>query len=209
MTSDPRLKMGPPEEQYREAFSPYAAAIGELVFAWNALHDNLAKLFELVVASRSREMGMAIWFSTDSDYSQRKMLRAAVNNASQLTKAQVDDIVWMLNKIEGDLRHNRNDAIHSPFAFVHGIPGDTAIFVIPAFMSNSPRARSLSRNAGHDLKKYLEEQTQLADALAEFVRKICNSILAPVIHSWPEKPKLPHAHRKKSREGSSRQNIAK
>lgn len=198
----------PTAAQYRRAFRPYGAAIGDLVYSWNSLHQKLAILFELVVKSPSRKMGMAIWYSTDSDFTQRKMLRAAVEKCTQLSAPQRDDITWALNKIDDSLRHNRNDALHSPFVFM--VVG-AGFSVIPDFTSDSPRAQSLWRNTRTtlDLKKSLREYNQLCSTLSEFFGSICYSILAPAARKWPDRPALPHAHRKKNRRGSSRQRTAK
>jgi hypothetical protein len=174
----------------------------------------MANLFELVVNSQSREMGWAIWFSTDSDHTQRNMLRASVSRAAQFSGPQKEGILWALNKIDDSLRHHRNDAIHAPLIFVHGDPrGDLNdsmhISVISDLTSANPRAKSLWKNSGPDLRKWLRDQTRLAESLDGYLHKICNSIIAPTLHSWPDKPKLPHAHQKKSRKGLSGRSNAK
>ena len=118
------------KSDYRRAFRPYGLAIGDVVYTWNSLHDELAKLFELTINSKNRSIGASIWYSTDSDYAQRKMLKAALGKASHFTPKQRSDISWMLSKVE----ENR---------------------------------------------------------------------------AWPDKPKLPHAHRKSRRKAATRQSTAK
>src|SRR3954470_9699664 len=93
----------PSVAQIRKATRPYATSLGELVFAWNDLHENLSKLFELAIKSPLRNMGTSIWHSTDSDFAQRKMLRAAVERASHLLPPQRKDILWILNRIDDTL----------------------------------------------------------------------------------------------------------
>jgi hypothetical protein len=193
----------------RKAFRPYAIKLGELVFVWNELHHNLSVLFELVVQSPSRKMGMAIWHSTDSDFAQRKMLRAATERASQLTTSQRDDILWALNRIDESLRHDRNDALHSPFAFLSDVPDMTGLLTVPHPSSDSPRAKSLRAKGLTNLKARFKEHVALATALSDFTAKIGQTILAPAVETWPDRPSLPHAHQKKSRKGSSRQNNTK
>jgi hypothetical protein len=186
-------------EQYREALRPYAAAIGEIVFHWNRLHDNLSTLFELIIKSPSREIGVAIWFSTDSDFAQRKMLRAAVEKTKELTDAQRADIIWALNRIDESLRHDRNDAIHAPLVFLHMLEG--SIRVVPDFRSASPRAKSLWKKANINIRQILDEHAQLAEALGDFIEGAFRFILSPTECAWPDRPKLPHAHQKKNRKG--------
>jgi hypothetical protein len=65
-------------------FQTYAVSLGELAFSSNSLHNHLANLFELVVKSLSQRMGVSTWYSSDSDYAQRKILRATVQGATRL-----------------------------------------------------------------------------------------------------------------------------
>src|SRR5687767_13110037 len=101
----------------RKALRPYAVTLGELVFAWNRLHHNLAILFDLTVKSPSPELSLAVWYSTDNDASQRKMLQVAAAKAAQFTKDQRADIGWVLSQIDDSLRHKRNNSTHAPLAF--------------------------------------------------------------------------------------------
>jgi hypothetical protein len=188
----------PTEAQLRKARQPYAISVGELVFAWNALHENLSEIFELAIKSPSRYMGTSIWHSTDSDFAQRKMLRAAVERAKHFSQTQRADILWILNRVDDTLRHNRNDAIHAHYIYIQNVPDTSRIIMMPDMASESPRAKSLSAKARSNLKQYLEENTQLADILTDYSSEIFSAILAPAVRSWPERPELPQAHRKKS-----------
>jgi hypothetical protein len=122
-----RLNPWPTEKQLKKAFKPYGINLGELVFIWNDLHHTLSSLFELVVKSPSRKMGVSIWYSTDNDYAQRKKLRAAAQRATQFSESQRGDIVWMIDRIDDTLRHNRNDAIHAPLTFLQSLSDETKI----------------------------------------------------------------------------------
>jgi hypothetical protein len=199
----------PTPGQNRQLFRPYAVALGQLVYAWNNMHLNLSELFEVVVKAPSKRLGIAVWYSVDNDFLQRKMLFAAIDKATHLTNQQRDDLKWALKKIDASLRHSRNDSIHSPLAFLHDTDG--GITIIPDFASDSPRARSLWSNTGpsQSLLKYVREQTKLAERLSSFFFKASRSIPAPSREPWPQKPELPHAHRKKNHKRSSRQNNAK
>jgi len=193
-----RVPKGPSATQLRRAFRPYAISLGELAFSWNSLHSHLADLFELVVKSPSRRMGVSIWYSSDSDYAQRKMLRAAIEAASQFTAQQRADIRWVLDRIDEALRHSRNDAVHSPLTFIQSLDDISIIRVIPD-MSDNPRARSLWAKARsfEDLNVLFKEAKALADVLDDYVTGIFRAILNPSERSWPTRPKLPNAHRKK------------
>ena len=73
------------------------------------------------------------------------------------------------------------------------------IKVIPEFGDN-PRARSLWAKARSfkDLNDLFKEVGALADVLDEYVSGIFLAILNPSERSWPVRPKLPNAHRKKA-----------
>src|ERR1700730_14728696 len=67
----------PTETEQEAAFRPYAEELGRLVYAWNRLHVHCAELFHVATGIKSRDVALAIWHTTFSDLSQRKMLRAA------------------------------------------------------------------------------------------------------------------------------------
>lgn len=191
----------------RRAMKAYGADIGYLAISWNRLHDNLAKLFTFVINSPSPNMAGAVWYCTDSDAQQRKMLRAAIDHAQHLTDQQRKAIIGVLNQIEKPLRHNRNDALHAPLVLIYVLSKKAFKAVVKADeQSLSPRARSLR---GKDLKKEFREYIELSRTLSGYTGKMVNSLRQPGLHAWPDKPPLPHAHRKKSRKGSSRRSTGK
>jgi hypothetical protein len=51
--------------------------VGTPAFAWNFLHERLARLF-IIVSGAERHIALAIWYSTDSDRTQQGMLRVAI-----------------------------------------------------------------------------------------------------------------------------------
>ena len=58
------IELKPPTLQEQEKlFQPYAEELGRLVFAWNRLHANLARLFWVVTGISSERMPLAIWHS--------------------------------------------------------------------------------------------------------------------------------------------------
>jgi len=197
-------------EEMLQVFQPYGAKLGFLVFIWNRLHDRLSQIFNIVVASPAKDLGYGIWYSTDSDFAQRKMLRSAVEIAkkeSALTDRQAKDIMWILNHIDESLRHKRNDALHAPLGFTRGIVDKAlSIWVEADWFSQNPRAKALR---GKNLLTELDDYSNLATVLADFAAAIYGSLRSPAAHAWPDKPKLPHAHRKKNRKESSGQSTAK
>jgi hypothetical protein len=200
-----RSEERPTKEELREAFAPYGESIGYLVYAWNELHDRLCQMFTLIVQSASPQLAAAIWYSTDSDYAQRKMLRAAVEKTTRLQNKQRADVLWVLSKIDETLRHGRNDAIHAPLAIYHTMSNDSQTYrldVNPNYFSDSPKVWSLHGKG--NIKREFDELSALADALSGYVGAIGLAIFQPELEPWPDKPSLPRAHRTKSRKESPR-----
>ena len=202
LSSRPPLKIGDPKV-VRKMFRSYGTDIGHLAIAWNTLHETLSQLFEVVLRSRSPKIGAAIWYSTDSDFSQRKMLRSATEHARHLTARQRSDILGMLDKIDNTLRHQRNNAMHAPLVLILSSP-ESWIEADPD--SESPRAKALR---GKDIRKEFRLCRDLAGVLSKYAHEMHRALTWPARYSWPEKPPLPHANQKKSRRGSSRQSIRK
>ena len=105
-----------PRSEFDEAFRHVAAEIGFLARAWNALHNNLATVFAVLVTPSNINIPLAVWNSTSNDRAQRGMLRAALlswrahNRDSAIV---VGEITWLLNQCDS-LSDKRNDALHSP-----------------------------------------------------------------------------------------------
>src|SRR5271155_2373023 len=109
----------PTRNQHRTFFRPYSAEIGYLATSWNQLHYNLLSIFTLVLGAKNQNYAQALWYSTDNDFAQRKMLRAilkferkSVPHQRLLKTHQLDDLLWVLNQIDEKLRHDRNNAMH-------------------------------------------------------------------------------------------------
>lgn len=194
------------QDEFKIVFRPYGEALGFLVYIWNRLHDNLYQLFEAVLQC-DPAVTQAIWYSTDSDFAQRKMLHAATKKAGHLSKRARESILWILDRIDDRLRHDRNNALHSPLSFLHSTDGDAhTMWVESSIWSASPRAKSLR---GKDLLKEFKEYSDFADALSIYADRLQAHIPLHNPPSWPERPQLPHAPRKKGPKGSSRQSSAK
>ena len=191
----------------KQMFKSYGTEIGRLVIFWNRLHESLSRIFALVANPQSPKVGSAIWFSTDNDYQQRKMLRAALPLAIHISDKQREAIIWVLNKIDDRLRHDRNNAIHAPLLLVLRVTVKETSSVIEADeFSENPRALALR---GKDLKTEINQYIELTDTLAKHATLMARSLKNPSAHAWPDKPPLPHAHQKKNRKGSSRRSRPK
>jgi len=190
---------------------PYSVELGHLAAAWNQLHHNLSSLFTLILRSQNNDFSQAIWHATESDFTQRKMLRAIVETDKRLlplrrhrvlSAAQAEEVLWVLDQIDKKLRHQRNNALHAPLIIVTGVfDGAVRSWVEAHFNSLNPRAKPLR---GKDLIQEFRDYTEHTGVLLRYTTQIWNALSFPEQISWPDRPPLPQAHkkRKSSRQGT-------
>jgi hypothetical protein len=187
------------KKQRQKKFRPYAVELGEVIYSWNRLQESLASMFWHFTRRPDDlwdEVGLAIWYSTPNDRTQREMLRAAVR-ASERDKAfekypeGQEDIYWLLNKCNS-FADKRNDAIHSPYMIWPKNVGPGALegerIFTGGFLLGNPRGLKLQ---GKDLLAEFRWYSAYADELfyySESIRECLNDPRKP----WPEKPVLPH-----------------
>jgi hypothetical protein len=118
----------PTPRQAKAVLRPYAVELGYLAATWNQLHHNLSSLFTLLLKSKNERFAQVIWHATDSDFTQRKMLRAIIETdkkllpmARTLQPTHAAEILWILDQIDEKLRHKRNNALHAPPMVVTGV----------------------------------------------------------------------------------------
>jgi hypothetical protein len=177
----------PTREEADAVFTPYAIEMGRLVYAWNHLHDDLAKLFWRVTGIRKSETAYAIWHSTPSDLGQRKMLIAAASTAFAKNDPAKSAILWLVGQVNNSLAAKRNDAIHGPVVLVTDLYGTS---VRPDDWTNNPRASSLR---GKQILSELVWYRETAECLRLYCRALERALSSPgQAGSLPEKPTLPH-----------------
>jgi hypothetical protein len=181
---------------------PYAVEIGVLANAWNQLHFNLNCLFVLLLKAQEETFSKAVWYAAESDFVQRKMLRSIIEadqntlpHKRKLTKLQAGEILWVLDQIEKPLRHQRNNALHAPLMIVTGLQNEQVRSrALAHFDSQNPRAKPLQ---GKDLINEFRDYTAHSDVLTEYTSGIWHALKDPAHRTWPERPALPQAHKKK------------
>jgi hypothetical protein len=142
----------PSPRQIKAAFRPFAHELGYLAIVWNQLHDNLLTIFIEVLIPTDDFAAKAIWYSTDSDFQQRKMLRALIELDTQtlflddrepkLKSFQREAIFWVLDQIEKPLRHQRNNALHAPLMLIPGVADGAVVHWVQA-TTNPQNLRAL------------------------------------------------------------------
>jgi hypothetical protein len=211
----------PSAREIKAAFRPFAHELGYLAVVWNQLHDNLLSVFIEVLAPSDEFAAKALWYSSDSDFQQRKMLRALLDLDTQnlflrntvlprepkLQSFQREAIFWILNQIEKPLRHQRNNALHAPLMLMRGVADGAVIHWVEATLNpQNPRAVPLQgKNLVDEFKSYAE----LTRVLSDYASRIANSLRTPGRFPWPEKPPLPQAHKKKEKIRRAKPRVAR
>lgn len=174
------------EEAIATTWQPYVTALGKVAHSWNFLQESLAQLFAEIMGSGS--LALAVWYSSNDDRTQRRMLRAATERLPEDRWATFPnakaDILWLLGEAD-IIGIKRNDAIHGPCSVAMG---DKGIEIVPAYFWGNPRARSLM---GKDILKEFRWYELCADTLSTYVRDITTAISWEQPRAWPDRPLMP------------------
>jgi hypothetical protein len=162
----------------------YFEALGAVAHNWNNLHEHLGQLFATFSANdRLRHIALAVWYSTDSDRTQRAMLEEAVR-ATNITRWPYEnsaaDVLWLLAQVN-KLADQRNNAVHAPVAFTTEDPFDVVPF--------SPGHRRAKNLRGRKLIVDFDNCSRRAAALIVFASRIENALVGRI--SWPDRPVPP------------------
>ena len=194
----------------KSVLRPYTHELGYLAVCWNQIHHNLSSIFSVLLKSRDGYAGQTIWHAVDSDFTQRKMLRALLElddkmptgeRYLRLPKDHQEDILWILNQIDESFRHKRNNAIHAPLMIVRHLVDDGFKITVQAhFNPHNPRARPLRDK---DIKKEYREYAEFAEMLSGYSHRIWVALVTST-SPWPDRPPLPQAHKKRQRTRQAR-----
>ncbi|WP_426029563.1 hypothetical protein [Caulobacter sp. DWP3-1-3b2] len=203
MSADAGEKMSA-QEAIERAFARHTSVVGEVAYYWNLLHERLGVLFS-IAAAINNQVGMAVWYSVQSDRGQRGMLLAALRankeDVWEIRPKAKAEIKWLTDYVSGTLAERRNDALHAPCELGVGIFEDRdgnlsqAIEVGPAYFLGNPRASKLSQK---NLHKEFTWYAETARALALYADAMVTA-LTVIEATWPERPRLPSLRQSHSR----------
>lgn len=191
----------PTDEEIKDAYNEYVSALGEVAHSWNYLQESLGHLF-CDICGLDFSMGFAIWYSSDNDRVQRRMLAAALNawpeEKWQRTPKAVQEIEWIL-KETNELANRRNDAVHSPCTISTDEDGHK---MYPAAFYGSNAAKNLRNRIKDDgLIAQFKWYTACAETLRLYVQAVETGLRSDKF-PWPNRPLLPTSgqrdHRKKT-----------
>lgn len=186
-----------PTGQDRWAVRDYTRRVGEVVWAWNELHEAFALTFCKLVDPENFLMGMTLWVTLTSDSTQRSALEAAISASWSrvLGKRERAALRWALKQTT-ELSQYRNDV-------VHGITGwlltEKGTRVHLAYFPN-PMGRLMRYVAREDAEGNIQQGPDLHKLtpklrgdlmqLAGYVRSIALSLREQPRPQLPRRPKL-------------------
>ncbi len=188
----PRVPKFPSLKVQKAVFDAYYSAVGRVAVNCNQVQEALGTIFADVASpAPDKRVAFAVWYSSDSDRAQQRMLLDAVKVGGldrwlKRPKAK-DDLLWLLAEA-GSLLDHRNNAIHAPISFFPGGGKGGSTIITPLAWPGHPRAKRLL-DVG-DLVEEFSWIAKWADVLTSFARTIW-SALAASNNPWPDRPKRP------------------
>jgi hypothetical protein len=209
MTEEAPKKMPPYKPRYQnfrgKHFKPYVTAIGQLVLAWNDMHQSFGYLFCSITGDDPHDNIIRAWDSIGQDRSARGMLKAVVNGErdeelhGEFPRLR-EEVLWLLGQANA-LEDSRNDAIHTPMSDFRDPPR-----VVPMWAFGHPRALKLANKP--DLLSDLLWIRDTALALRDYAGELDHAITS-FRAKWPKRPSLPNRGQKKLARGQRRQPLPK
>ncbi len=175
------------ESSAAKLLNNHAADMGHVAMAWTRLHEELGKLFAVVVTPDRMGVGTSVWHSIISDRGQRAALAAGAQSALGETNELYERLKWGLDQLT-TLENDRNNTLHSAFGLMIE---DGAFRLIPIDYTGNPRARNLR---GKDLGIELRSYAQNIHAIRQYFERLglCHFYAQRNQHvPWPAKPRLP------------------
>jgi hypothetical protein len=170
-------------EVITQRFDEYAMALGKVVYTWNALHEQLGKLYA-VVAGITPENGFKLWYSKRNDRWQRDQFREALKAANfnaVNTKANAD-LLWLIDQTDL-LAEDRNDAVHAPC----GMLINNKFEITANYFNGNPRAANLRDKP---ILLHFAWYERRAITLSNYTEHAFISIMH-YKGKWPDRPAMP------------------
>ena len=193
-------------------YKPYTSVIGQLVLAWNDLHERLGFLFIAILNHRAAEFDAkdvapehegefeshqierisGIWSSSQFDRPKRAMLESLINHVIQYDLRAfpkfTNDLTWILSEAN-KLEDIRNNAVHTPLRWIGDSPIVRAFMsahdveVYPSVSLGNQRAVKLAKqNLRKDLVRQFRWARDASLVLRDFTILIHRALTAKVLH---------------------------
>lgn len=102
----------------KAALERHAAAVGEIVLAWNDLHEHLSFIFSTILAHPHPLVAHALWTTLANDAAQRDLFLAALEMPDIGPPPRIrEKFKWAIKQL-GGLAVYRNDIVHGSTGFL-------------------------------------------------------------------------------------------
>lgn len=186
-------------------FQPYVTAIGRLALAWNALHEDLGRVFcRFMGETQNDNRYWAVWSAIAFDRPKRVVLKSVIAEALSREGADVkklQDIEWLINEADRQ-EDRRNDAVHAPLVLLgHREPQYVGYprWVIPDTDRKHVRALKLRQKA-------ILEEFRWTCAVILLLRDFADkaAVAWEKGKPWPRRPSLPDRQAKRKNQSARR-----
>ena len=151
----------------------YMQRTGEIIWAWNQLHEQLQLLFAFSISRGNPELGVAIWHAIPTDGSRRQALRAAIRAVASSPQAVQDSICWLVDAVD-KLAPYRNDSAHAPMK----LNWTEKAYVTPTRFAH-PRHTKRITGTGTTLREFHRNLRDDLHVLIRFSGALSTGILEP------------------------------
>jgi hypothetical protein len=180
----------------KDAVKRHARHVGEIVWCWNILADQLFFLLTALLVEktsvRAQAVAYGIWTPLQSDAAKRDIIRSVAAEVLSGDREQIEAINWLLDRTN-ELAVFRNDAAHVPvgFAFVGGLVGKKPVVRLSP-RSASSRRQNVERLESQPIAKTWRRVRGDLMALSRYAHLLAFSIGAypPQPSPWPRRPRL-------------------
>jgi hypothetical protein len=199
-------------------FEPYTKSIGQLLLAWNDLHEQFSKLFVLCMGGGFIYRPLAVWHKTRMDLAKRELLKVAISDLSEKEMAGrtklVKEVLWILDKAK-ELEGLRDDSAHGPlhasppsiFEFDNVLLSRNIIEIVtprvsPNTVFQNPRALRLDKSEADLLRdfRYAKERILILRDYTMAIDLAWTNGRFP----WPDRPELPDRNSIRTYKGSAK-----
>jgi len=173
-------------------FRAQATALGQLIFAWNDLHEQLAVIYWTLRGYA--DVAIDDWNRPTVDAHKRNLIRKWVNDLPPNHRGAAadmwNDVVWLVDTIDS-LADCRNDAAHAPVtiereSFLARRDNFTAGVISNSAWGNRRAKNLIRRNLLSEFRWQRTAATKLRDYALNVERALSDE------HTpWPYRPKWP------------------
>lgn len=173
----------------KAALERHATAVGEIVLAWNDLHEHLSFIFSTILAHPHPLVAHALWTTLANDSAQRDLFLAVLEMPDIGPPPRIrEKFKWAMKHV-GSLAVYRNDVVHGATGFQLNDKG-----VEMGFSTSGNSIKRLIRHrhgpAGIGLPEVMSMLRDDLRRIDDYVSDVWRSMPPMKLRASPRKPRL-------------------